>query len=289
MTRQKIADFCSLAFAVISVAVICGGALSLLWKTLAAGIGHVSWGFLFESMPDGNVLAGGIFPIVVSTFLIVLVCLSVSVPLGLGTAIWLAEFSRKSPRISRWSERSIDLLASVPSIVFGLFGNALFCQLLGMGYSIMAGGLTLACMVLPILIRITREGIVTVPNEYRMGATALGVSKSTMLFRIILPHAMPSVAKGLVLGIGRALAETAALLFTSGYEIRMPRSVWDSGRSLSIHIFELANVTGGSPNANASAVVLVAMLFLIAVVTSVLTRLAGASESKVRILQGVTS
>lgn len=283
---MKPADLISFLFAACSVGIVCCAALWLLWETLASGLVHINWELLSQA-PTNAGRDGGILPIIVSTFWVVLVCIGVSVPLGLGTAVWLAEFSRKRPRISRWVERSLDVLASVPSIVFGLFGTVFFCQILGMGYSILAGALTLTCMVLPILIRVTREGVASVPQEYRLGATALGVSKTTQLFRILLPSSMPSLAKGLILGIGRALAETAALIFTSGYETRMPRSLFDSGRTLSVHIYEMSmNVSGGNEKAYASAAVLVAMLLLIAMVTSVLTRWADTSSSNSGLLQG---
>ncbi len=227
------------------------------------GLPHLSLGFLLEAPADAG-RAGGIGPILVSTGLILGVCLAVSVPIGLGTAMLLAEFTRRGGVFALLVRRSLDVLAGVPSIVFGLFGNALFVIHLGMGFSILAGGLTLACMVLPILIRSTEEGFRAVPDTYRQAAAALGLTRSATLWRILLPAATPGLIVGLVLGIGRALAETAALLFTSGYVDRMPESVLDSGRALSIHIYDLAmNVPGGDGNAYASALVLIAMLLII--------------------------
>jgi len=163
------------------------------------------------------------------------------------------------------------VLAGVPSIIFGLFGNAFFCVYLKMGFSILSGGLTLACMVLPILIRSTEEGFRSVPAEYRFGATALGMSRTSTLVHLLLPAAMPGLVVGLVLGVGRAIAETAALIFTSGYVDRMPGSLMDSGRSLSIHIFDLSmNVAGGDSNAYASALVLIGIFILINAVASLI-------------------
>jgi len=207
---------------------------------------------------------GGIFPILVSTLLILAVCMAVAIPIGVGTAVLLAEFSDRESRFGRLVRRSLDVLAGVPSIVFGLFGNAFFAKVLGLGFSILSGGLTLACMVLPILIRSTEEGFRAVPREYRLGAAALGLSKTTTIWNILLPAAIPGLVVGFVLGIGRAIAETAALIFTSGYVDRMPESLFDSGRALSIHIFDLSmNVAGGDANAYASALVLMLLLLLI--------------------------
>ena len=145
----------------------------------------------------------------------------------------------------------------MPSIVFGLFGNAFFCVALGLGFSILSGGLTLACMILPLMIRATEEGLRAVPQELRLGAAALGLGPAAVFWRLLLPVALPGLAVGLVLGMGRALAETAALLFTSGYVDRMPTSLLDSGRALSIHVYDLAmNVAGGEPRAYATALIL---------------------------------
>lgn len=223
--------------------------------------GHISWEFLI-SEPRNAGREGGIAPILVSTLLILAVTIIASLPLGVGTAIFLAEFTNSESLLGRLIRRSLDILAGVPSIVFGLFGNAFFAIKLGLGFSILSGGLTLACMVLPILIRTTEEGLRNVPLEYRLGAAALGLSQKSTLCKIILPSAIPSLIVGMVLGIGRAIAETAALIFTSGYVDRMPESLFDSGRSLTVHIFDLSmNVAGGDKNAYASALVLV-ILFL---------------------------
>jgi phosphate transport system permease protein len=190
--------------------------------------------------------------------MILLVTIIAAVPVAFATAIWLSEFTRNGGRLVIIVRLSLDILAGVPSIVFGLFGAAFFCVFLGLGYSILAGGLTLACMVLPILIRTTEAGLTAVNNGWRQGAAALGLTKSAALWQILLPAAAPSIAAGMVLGVGRAMAETAALIFTSGYVDRMPGSIFDSGRALAIHIFDLSmNVPGGDKAAYASALVLI--------------------------------
>jgi len=232
------------------------------------GLGQISWSFLVTAPRDAG-RAGGIGPVIVSTLLIVLMCMIVAVPIGLGTAIFLAEFTPKESQFGRLVRHSLDVLAGVPSIVFGLFGNAFFCKVLGLGFSILSGGLTLACMALPILIRSIEVGFRAVPDDYRLGAAALGVSRTSTLFGLLFPAAVPGLVVGLVLGIGRAIAETAALIFTSGYVDRMPESLLDSGRALSVHIFDLSmNVPGGTPNAYAAGLVLLGLLLLINCMTS---------------------
>ena len=262
-SRSRRADAIATVLVWSAAALITGVFVWLLADIVWHGIGRVNWAFLTSPARDAG-RAGGIGPILVSTGLILAVCLAVSVPIGLGTAAMLSEFTPAHGVFGRLVRRSLDVLSGVPSIVFGLFGNAFFCQTLGMGFSILSGGLTLACMVLPLLIRSTEEGFRAVPEEYRRGAAALGLSRTSTLFHLLLPAAVPGLVVGLVLGTGRALAETAALVFTSGYVDRMPESLLDSGRSLSIHIFDLSmNISGGDPNAYASALVLIVLLLAI--------------------------
>jgi phosphate transport system permease protein len=254
----------------LATAVIWGAALlvaaAFLWilgDLLRGGLGALSWEFL-TAAPQNAGRAGGIGPILVSTGLILFVALATSLPLSLATAVFLAEFVTGGSTFGRLVRGSLDVLAGVPSIVFGLFGNAFFALYLGLGFSILAGGLTLACMVLPILIRSIEQGLRAVPQDYRQGAAALGMTRSHTLIHLLLPAAVPGMLAGTVLGVGRAAAETAALIFTSGYVDRMPGSLLDSGRALSVHIYDLSmNVSGGNQNAYGSALVLLMLLLLI--------------------------
>jgi len=264
--REKTHSISDVALAVAA----CGAALSVMaafaWivgDVALHGWARISPAFLTTPPSDAG-RAGGIAPVLMSTAWILAVCMGVSLPIALGAAVLLSEQSAETRRFAGFVRRSLDVLAGMPSIVFGLFGNAFFCVFLGMGFSILSGGLTLACMVLPILIRTAEEGLRGVPRDYRLSSAALGMTRYTTLVRILLPAAAPGLIVGLMLGIGRALAETAALIFTSGYVDRMPRSLLDSGRALSIHIYDLAmNVAGGEPNAYATALVLVALLLVI--------------------------
>lgn len=235
----------------------------LLADIIIHGLPKLSWSFLIEA-PQNAGRSGGIGPIILATGLIILIAIATSAPLGLATAVLLSEFTRHGGVFGRLVRRSLDVLAGVPSIVFGLFGNAFFCIYLGLGFSILSGGLTLACMVLPILIRTAEEGLRSVPNDYRLAAAALGMSRSAALVHLLLPAAIPALVAGLLLGIGRAGAETAALIFTSGYVDRMPDSLFNSGRALSVHIYDLSmNVAGGDASAFASALVLIMLLLII--------------------------
>lgn len=231
----------------------------LLWQ----GASHLSGSFLLSDPADSG-RSGGIASILVSTLLILAVALMAAIPLGLMSAVWLTEYTRRDGTLGAAVRLSLDVLAGVPSIVFGLFGNAFFSVYLGLGFSIVSGGLTLACMILPIFIRTSEAGLSAVSDDWRRNAAALGMSRASVLWHVLLPAAAPAVAAGIMLGVGRATAETAALIFTSGYVDRMPTSLLDSGRALAVHIYDLSmNVTGGDQAAYASALVLIVLIVAI--------------------------
>ncbi len=263
MNRREITDKVLTVAVNICALLVVAAFLWLLGDILWHGTARISWSFLYAA-PLNAGRAGGIGPILVSTLMILGVTLAAAVPLSLATAILLAEFLSQQSRFGQLIGLSLDVLAGVPSIVFGLFGNAFFSVFLGMKFSILAGGLTLACMIMPILIRTAEASLRAIPDDWRFGCAALGLSHATALRHILLPAAASGFAAGLMLGIGRALAETAALIFTSGYVDRMPSSWLDSGRALSIHIYDLSmNVAGGDRQAYASALVLIVLLVLI--------------------------
>ncbi len=241
----------------------------ILGDMLTRGMQHLSWSF-FLQLPENSGREGGIAPILVSTILILLIALMTSMPTGLACAVWLAEYRRSNERFAGMIRLSLDTLAGVPSIVWGLFGNAFFCIWLDLGFSILSGGLTLACMILPIFIRTCEIGLRTVENDWRFAAAALGMTRASIIWHVLLPAATPAVLAGLMLGIGRATAETAALIFTSGYVDRMPESWFDSGRALAVHIYDLSiNITGGDNAAYASSLTLVMMIVLVNVIAFV--------------------
>ncbi len=274
---QRFGDHAMTLIVWLAVALVIGTFLWMLVDLTVHGLAKLDLGFLLDA-PENSGRVGGIGPILVSTLLILVVALAAAIPLGLGTAVFLSEYTRSGGATARLIGISLDVLASVPSIVFGLFGNALFSVWLGLGLSILSGGLTLACMMLPIFIRATASGLSTVPAEWRLGAAALGLTRAAALWHVMLPAAAPAMTVGLMLSVGRALAETAALIFTSGYVDRMPGSLFDSGRTLAVHIYDLSmNVTGGDASAYGAAMVLLLLLLAINAVASDLShRLFGA-------------
>jgi len=252
----------------------------LLWDVVSQGWSKFSWEFLTEA-PKRSGRSGGIAPMIISTLLILCVAVILVVPIALGCAIWLAEFTSRNNRWKHVFSLALDILAGVPSIVFGLFGYAFFCIYLGLGFSILSGGMTLACMMLPILIRTTESALISVTDEWRRAGAALGISRFNLLRKVIIPYAAPAITAGLLLAIGRATAETAALIFTSGYVDRMPTSLSDSGRALSVHIYDLSmNVLGGDKAAYATALVLIGLIVLINVSANQLSELWAARRIK---------
>ncbi|MFK5957225.1 MAG: phosphate ABC transporter permease PstA [Planctomycetota bacterium] len=253
----------------------------VLCDVIYHGVPEWSWEY-FTTDPVNAGREGGIAPILVSTLLILLVCLLSALPIGIGCALFLSESRLAQGPGGRLVRASLDATAAVPSIVFGLFGNAFFSHYLGMGFSLWAGGFTLACMVLPLLIRSSEAALRAVPEDVRLGAAALDLSRFTTIHKLLLPAAAPGIAAGLVLGIGRAIAETAALLFTAGYVMRMPSGLEDSGRSLAVHIYDLAmNVPAGDVRAYAAAATLVILLLIFNSITAKLT--ASSAHEEVRL------
>ncbi len=254
----------ALAFAGATAALLSFGLFAwLVWDLARLGLPRISWTFLTGEIEDAG-RSGGIGPLLVSTLLILVCCLALVIPLGTGCALWLSEFVRRGSLAARLVTGGVDLLASVPSIVFGLFGMVFFGQTLKMGFSILSGGLTLACMILPILVRTTLSALEALPADLRPASAGLGLTRTTSIVKLLLPAALPGIVVGITLGIGRALSETAALIFTSGYSIRWPSSFWDSGRALSVHIYDLTlNVPQSGAMASSTALVLLALILVV--------------------------
>ena len=248
-----LAGWVLLALVMVPVALM----VTALWQQSADVL---SVGFLLED-PGRAGRSGGIAALLISTGWILALCLLVAVPVGLGCALYLSESLPADSRRAQWLGGVLDMLAAVPSIVYGLFGYQFFAITLGLGFSILSGALALSLMVLPLMIRSAEQAMRAVPMGYRQARDALALSRWGWVRRILLPCAAPGIAVGIILSAGRALAETAVLLFTAGYVLRRPDSLFDSGRTLSVHIYDLAmNVPGGMPRAAATAVVLVALL-----------------------------
>jgi len=222
---------------------------------LEKGLPVVGLGFLFTNPRDMG-RAGGIFPTVVASILLPLIAVLIAVPFGVGTAIYLTEYTRES-RATRIIRFGADCLAGIPSIIFGLFGFIFFVTILHMGWSLLSGGLTLALMILPTIIRTTEEAIRAVPNAYREVSYSLGATRLRTVRKVVLPNALPGIVTGVMLGIGRSVGETAAVIFTAGSSLRLPSSIFDSARTMSVHFYILAREGISTENAYGTAAVLI--------------------------------
>jgi phosphate transport system permease protein len=228
---------------------------------LVHGLSGLSFSFLTER-PLRMGKEGGVFPFVVATLYVTGLALLVAVPLGVGTAIYLTEYTRES-KLTAVIRAGADCLAGVPSIIFGLFGFVFFVIRLKLGWSMLSGGLTLALMVLPTIIRTSEEAIRAVPRAYRDAAFGLGSTRWQMVTQVILPSALPGILTGIILSIGRSVSETAAVMLTAGSSLKVPVSPLDPGRNLAYHFYVLATEGISRPNAYRTAAVLILAILLI--------------------------
>lgn len=236
----------------LAVTGVLAGLLALL---VVRGGPALSLDFLL-GLPARAGREGGILPVIVSTTWLVGGALLISLPLGVGTALYLQEFAADGPLI-RAIRSLTEALAGVPSVIFGLFGFSLFVIRLGWGWSLASGSATLALMVLPTVIRTAEEALAAVPRELKEGAAALGATRWEAIHRVTLPAAASGVLTGAILALGRALGETAAVLLTAGSHLGMPASPLDPGRPMAVHLYILATEGLSEGRAWATALALV--------------------------------
>lgn len=231
------------------------------------GYGAVSWEFLTKH-PQDMMTKGGVMPAIVGTFYLTIGAMAVALPLGVLSAIYLNEYAKEG-YVLRFLRVGIRCLAGVPSIVFGLFGLALFVVYFGFGSSIMAGSLTLGFLILPTVISASEEALSSVPETFREASLALGVSKWNTISKIVLPNSLPGILTGSILSIGRAAGETAPIMFTAAtfFTAVLPKSIFDEVMALPYHIYVLA--TAGTrieetrPIQYGTVLVLVGMVLMI--------------------------
>lgn len=231
---QRIAKVLIWAAALSTIAVM----VLILVQILREGIPVLSFHFFLGSPRDMG-RGGGILPTIVGTFALTAVAIFFAAPLGVGTAIFLREYTKEG-RISRMIRFGTDCLAGVPSIIFGLFGFVFFVIYLNMGWSILSGGLTLAAMILPTIISTAEEAIKATPGSYREVSYSLGGTKWQTVTRAILPSALPGIFTGIILSVGRSIGETAAVILTAGSSLLMPTSLFSPIRTMSVHFYILA-------------------------------------------------
>lgn len=256
--------------AAVSVLLLTGSIVYVLIK----GIEVINWSFLTQvksALKETEGIAGNIL----NTVYIVVITLLIAAPIGVGSAIYLNEYANPGPFV-RLVEFTTQTLSGIPSILFGLFGMIFFGNVLGLGYSILTGALTLTLMILPLIIGNTREALKTVPDSYRQGAIGIGATKWYMIRTILLPSAMPGIITGIILAVGRIVGESAALLFTAGSGYLLPNSakgyltkIFESGGTLTIELY-LSMSKANYDVAFGIALVLVVIVFFINLFTKTL-------------------
>jgi len=235
--------------------------LFILGYIVVRGLPVLTLSFLLES-PRLSGAEGGILPAIVGTLSLMAVTMLSAVPIGIGAAIYLAEYAPRSA-VTGIISFGVECLAGIPSIVIGLFGYAFLVIYLGFGFSILAGGLALMFMILPWIVRVSEEAIRAVPGGIREGSLALGATKWQTIRKVVIPGAIPGITTGVILGIGKAIGETAVIMFTAGSSLLMPTSLVDPVRALPYHLYILASEGISDPMAYGSSVVLLAMVLVI--------------------------
>ncbi|MFQ5340754.1 MAG: phosphate ABC transporter permease PstA [Anaerolineae bacterium] len=250
----------------LATIVVVAPILLVIVYIVVQGIGVIDWTFL-TAMPQDGMKAGGILPAIVGTILLTLGTAIVCIPIGVGAAIYLAEYARET-----WLTRLIRLaiinLAGIPSVVYGLFGLGLFVLFLQFGTSIVAGSLTLAILTLPIIISTAEEAIASVPRAFRTVSTSLGATRWQTVRRQVLPHALPGILTGVILGLGRAAGETAPILFTVAafFLPSLPHSPLDPTMALPYHLFVISTQVPGMPVGIQYGTALVLLSFVLSLV-----------------------
>ncbi|MGI2258531.1 phosphate ABC transporter permease PstA [Shewanella sp. GXUN23E] len=249
-----------------------GFLLWILWYILSNGLAHVSWDFISSEYTSIGE-ASGIWSMIVSTIYMVLASIGVAAPIGIMTAIYLTEYARPGSKLVKVVRFCTESLAGIPSIIFGLFGLTFFVGILGLGFSVLSGALTLSILILPVIIRTTEEALMAVPQSYREGSYGLGAPKIYTISKLILPSAMPGIVTSIVLSVGRIIGESAPVFLTAGMVARIPESLMDSGRTLTVHLYKLTQelyTVHEWNQAYATATVLIVVVLVINMITKLI-------------------
>lgn len=258
--KERPLSFIMMLLVVLSAAITIGILGFIIVYILVNGIPYLTPELFVWKYTSDNC---SMMPAIINTLIITILALALAIPFGIFSAIYLVEYAKKGNKITAIVRITAETLTGIPSIVYGLFGYLFFVIALKWDYSILAGACTLAIMVLPVIMRTTEEALMSVPDSYREGSFGLGAGKLRTVFRIILPSAIPGILSGVILSIGRIVGETAALMYTAGSVTEVAKSVFDSGRTLSVHMYSLSTEGLHINQSYATAVVLLFLVILI--------------------------
>lgn len=254
--RQPL-SLCLLVLVVASAVVTVGILFFLIGYILLNGVKNLSLDLFAWEYTTENV---SMLPAIINTLYMTGLTLLIAVPIGVFSAIYLVEYAKRGNKLVNIVRVTTETLQGIPSIVYGLFGYLMFCIGMNWGYTLLAGAITLAIMVLPVIMRTTEEALLAVPDSYREGSFGLGAGRLRTVFKIVLPSAMQGIIAGVILAIGRIVGETAALIFTAGTVATAATGLFDSSRTLAVHMYCLLNEGLYMNQAYATAVVLLVMV-----------------------------
>ena len=255
---------------ILSAIITAGGVLFLIGYILYHGVpnlampGLFSWEFTAENQ--------SMLPAIINTVIMIALTLMLAVPIGVFAAIYLVEYSKRGNRFVKIIRVTAETLSGIPSIVYGLFGYIVFVITLGWSFTLLSGVITMAIMILPLIMRTTEEALMAVPDSFREGSFGLGAGRLRTVFRIVLPSSVPGILSGVILAIGRIVGESAALIFTSGTNPVVPKSLFSSASTLSVHLYTLLNEGRYTDQAYATAVVLLIVVIIINALSSVVAK-----------------
>lgn len=273
--KTRISDNIILVLIYLCVFLALAVLVGIIGYVLVRGLPSISWKFI-STAPDYINNTFGILPNIINTLYIIIITLLIATPIGVGSAVYLNEYA-KGGKLVRLIEFTTETLAGIPSIIYGLFGMVMFGVTFKLGYSILCGSLTLTLMILPIITRTTQEALKTVPESYRSGALGIGATKWYMIRTIILPSAMPGIITGVILGVGRIVGESAALLFTAGSVALLPRvndifgHALTSGGTLTIQLY-LSMTKAKYDDAFGIALILIIFVLIINLITKFIAK-----------------
>lgn len=242
---------------------------------LLKGIPHLTTDLFAWEYNSNNV---SLLPALVNTVYIAVISLAIAVPIGIGSAIYLVEYAGRGNKFVEVIRITAETLSGIPSIVYGLFGSLFFVKFMGLGLSMLSGALTLSIMILPLIMRSSEEALLAVPMSYREGSFGLGAGKLRTVFKIVLPSAIPGILSGVILGIGRIVGESAALIFTAGTVAEVATSVLDSTRTLSVHMYTISGEGLYINQTYATAVVLLVLVIIINTISELIAKKIGGSN-----------
>lgn len=262
--QDKLAKYIFWSIGIITILIL----ITIIGYIFINGIEYVTLDFITTS-PENFGASGGILPMIISTIYVTFFAIIIATPAGIAVAIYLHEYTKKT-RLTETIRYALKLLASLPSIIFGLFGLIFFVEFMNLGWCVLSASLTLALMALPTIIQTTENALDAIPESYKEASLALGATKLETIIKVVIPAAIPGITTGVILAITRAIEETAAVMYTVGSSTAIPVSLFDPARPLPLHIYMLATESVSLNNTYATAVVLILLILVITFTTNYL-------------------